>query len=152
MKKVNFGQALEALKQGKIVRRDGWPPARFIFLNKGAVDFSGGRPVDSNLNVSFRVLDIHGVDADLFEPADRGTITRFPSITMQVDPTRSQPGWVPTQEDLFSEKWEIPEDSKDEACGCEDCRPRLKDTIGTLGTSYGAVNGSRTAEGVSRHR
>lgn len=95
-----FGAAIEALKQGKRVSREGWNgKGMFVYLNRGSVDDSDGLPEAP------RTID--GVSALLFDLGDRGTVTRLPNINMRSASGSTVTGWLASQTDLLAEDWTV---------------------------------------------
>jgi len=104
MKYVNFGQAIEALKQGKVVKRDRWNGVNMsLVLKKGSRDIS-----DDTVDELPPGSDtIEGVPFDLFDVGDVGTITRLPNINMVNTNGRIVTGWLASQTDMLAEDWII---------------------------------------------
>lgn len=102
---LNFGQAIEALKEGKKVAREGWNgKGMFIYLNKGSID---GYEFDKLRGKEWPML-IGKVDCNLFEKGDKGTDTRMPNFYISnVD--KSYSTWVPSINDCLAEDWLIVE-------------------------------------------
>ena len=100
---MNFGQAIEALKQGQAVARHGWNgKGMYLFLNKGSHDFH------SKDGVNVEVVEhIDGVSATLFEGGDVDTITRLPNINMRAASGSIVTGWLASQTDMLAEDWRI---------------------------------------------
>jgi hypothetical protein len=85
MNELNFGQAVEALKQGKKVARKGWNgKGMFLFLIK----------YPKQLNV------------EIFTPKHEGTYELLPWIGMKTADNKFVP-WLASQTDILSEDWEI---------------------------------------------
>ena len=102
---MNFGQVIEALKEGKSVIRNGWNgKGMFIYLNRGSHDFSSkdGETVEI-------VSEIDGVSAVLFDGGDKGTVTRLPNLNMRTATGSTVTGWLASQTDLLAEDWGIVE-------------------------------------------
>lgn len=101
MKYLTFGEAIEALKQGKAVARSGWNgKSMSIFLNKGSYCFPD-KPID--------YFFIEGVSSKLFENGDNGTVTRLPNINMKTASGSTVTGWLASQTDMLAEDWLIVE-------------------------------------------
>ena len=95
MENLNFGEAIEALKDGKCVARNGWNgKGMYIYLNKGSVDALDGTHID-------------GISASLFETGDNGTITRLPNLNMRSANGSIVTGWLASQTDILAEDWII---------------------------------------------
>ena len=98
---MNFGLAIEALKAGKKVAREGWNgKGMFIYLNLGSVAFGADDEVtDDHL--------IDGISIKLFETGDTGTVTRLPNINMKTATGSTLTGWLASQTDILSDDWLI---------------------------------------------
>lgn len=98
---MNFGLAIEALKAGKKVAREGWNgKGMFIYLNLGSVAFGADDEVtDDHL--------IDGISIKLFEAGDTGTVTRLPNINMKTATGSTLTGWLASQADILSDDWLI---------------------------------------------
>ena len=98
-KNLNFGQALEALKSGKAVSREGWNgKGMILFLNQGNV----AEPMPINTD---GLTLIEGIRQDLFILGDVGTITRLPNINMKAATGSTVTGWLASQTDMLAEDW-----------------------------------------------
>lgn len=96
---MSFGQALQALRDGRRATRMAWgKPEAFVYLEKGS-----HAPIESGM-----LLSIEGIGADLFEVGDTGTVTRLPNISFQGTTKNIVRGWVPSQSDLLADDWYIP--------------------------------------------
>ena len=101
MKKlITFGEAIEALKEGKCVARNGWNGKNmYIYLNKGNVA--------KNPECDLEVTEIDGIPVELFENGDVGTITRLPNLNMRAASGSIVTGWLASQTDILAEDWII---------------------------------------------
>lgn len=94
-KGLNFGQALEALKTGKRVRRMGWNgKGMFLWL------LPAGR-------VPKAVIHDPGLRAVISEQIEGDTFDALPSIRMWTADRKVLTGWLASQTDMLSEDWEI---------------------------------------------
>jgi hypothetical protein len=92
-----FGQAIEALKKGNAVSRQGWNgKGMCIFLNKGSHTI----PQDQDLP-----NEIEGIRANLFEKGPHGTVTRLPNLNMKAATGSTVTGWLASQTDILAEDW-----------------------------------------------
>lgn len=108
MKKLNFGEAIEALKQGKTVARQGWNGKNmFIYLNKGSIDSSKVKTTSTEPYKSEILDNIEGVDGSLFELGPQGSTTRLPNLNMYTPSGSTVTGWLASQTDILSEDWLI---------------------------------------------
>ena len=99
MDNLNFGQALDALKQGKTVSREGWNgKGMCVFLNKGSHSFPDNQ-------VSHPTIE--SIKTELFENGDYGTTTRLPNLNMKAASGSTVTGWLASQTDLLAEDWMI---------------------------------------------
>lgn len=83
---LNFGQALEALKKGKRVQREGW----------------NGKGMHIFLEEHFEFL----IPAGAFKGQKR---KYEPVICMFTAQGTTQPGWLASQPDMLSEDWRVVE-------------------------------------------
>lgn len=78
---LNFGQALEAVKQGKKASREGWNgKGMFIWLN----DHLGCEQV---------------------VPDEKDSLPMLPCINMKTADNKSLTGWLASQTDMLSNDW-----------------------------------------------
>jgi len=83
---MNFGQAIEQLKQGKKVARKGWNgKGMFIVYTEG--------------------MSSHFVK--IGEDKYSKITTSLPYILMYTANKEYQPGWLASQADILSEDWEV---------------------------------------------
>ena len=90
---MNFGQALDALKNGAYITRKGWNGKdMFLWLKRGTV---------------IREEWCH--DATLLKLAmeNGGTIEALPTICMKTADNKVLTGWLASQTDMLSNDWEI---------------------------------------------
>jgi hypothetical protein len=89
---MNFGQAIEHLKQGNKVARAGWNgKGMFLVYIKGSVV----APYNSTPYHDNKIMDIDG------------KVTINPHIDMLTATGEMQPGWLASQTDMLAEDWEI---------------------------------------------
>lgn len=101
---MNFGEVIEELKKGSSAYRQGWNGKNmFIYLNKGALDFSN---LDRTSDYNEGDL-IEGVSVNLFESWDKGVVTRLPNINMQSAFGNTVTGWLASQTDILAEDWYV---------------------------------------------
>lgn len=94
---MDFGKAIEALKEGKRVARLGWNGKdMFIFLNRGSADRSLG---DQS--------HFDGIPSNLLDAGDVGTVTRLPNINMKAASGFTVTGWLASQTDILAEDWSV---------------------------------------------
>ncbi len=81
---MNFGQAIEELKAGKMVQREGWNgKGMHIYLEEG------------------RYLP-------LAVGIEKGTTRKYdPVICMYTAQGTHQPGWLASQADILAEDWQV---------------------------------------------
>jgi len=92
---LNFGEALEALKAGKKVAREGWNgKGMFLFLLPG-----GTVPTRAIHDPALRQVIEEQVGGDTFEALG--------SIRMFTADKKILTGWLASQTDMLSEDWVI---------------------------------------------
>jgi hypothetical protein len=93
----NFGAAIEAAKTGKRISRVGWNgKGMFVWVNKGSVDVTETAIVPEQIG---------GVNGDLFEIGDTGTITHMPNLNMKAADGSTVTGWLASQTDILANDW-----------------------------------------------
>lgn len=92
---ITFGEALEALKQGKRIAREGWNgKGMFLFLLP-----AGTVPVKAIHDPALRVVIEHEVGGETFEALG--------SIRMFTADKKILTGWLASQTDMLSEDWVV---------------------------------------------
>lgn len=108
--KLNFGQAIEGVNQGKKAFRAGWNgKGMFVYLNRGSVD----RTDDKSQFVTKQWRDhlIDGINPNLFDNGFEGTVTRLPNLNMKSATGSTLTGWLASQTDILAEDWNLVDDS-----------------------------------------
>lgn len=97
---MNFGNAIVALNNGHMVRRNGWNgKGMFIYKTVGNTVAKDFIPKFASLPSSVKkFLEAKGEDV-IFNP----------SITMYTALGEMQPGWLASQADILAEDWKIVE-------------------------------------------
>ena len=94
---MKFGEAIDAMKDGKCVARAGWNgKGMYVYLNRGS------RAHDADQGAFYE-----GVPASLFEMGDSGTSMRLPNINMHTAHQSIVTGWLASQTDILAEDWSI---------------------------------------------
>lgn len=94
---MDFGQAIEALKAGKRVAREGWNgKGLFIFMQV---------PAEINEEIVPKMQSLPQSVKDEF--AKRGGSIRYSNQMALVDPNNSITGWAPSSTDTLAEDWVI---------------------------------------------
>lgn len=92
---LNFGQAIEALKQGKRVSRQGWNgKGMFLFLLPAGI-------------VPTRVIHDPALKQVIEEQVGGDTFEALGSIRMFTADKKILTGWLASQTDMLSEDWVI---------------------------------------------
>lgn len=93
---MTFGQAIEAMKQGKKVSRRGWNgKGMYIWVMPG-----------STITNCPNIIDPHLKD---ISDANQGTVTFTGSVRMKTATGEVLTGWLASQTDMLSEDWTIVE-------------------------------------------
>lgn len=91
---LNFGQAIEALKEGKKVARKGWNgKGMFLFL------LPAGKIPKSVIHDGALASVVDQIEGDTFEALG--------SIRMWTADKKVLTGWLASQTDMLAEDWEI---------------------------------------------
>ena len=109
MSNLNFGQALEALKKGKLVARKGWNgKSMFLFIRPADKLTTSFIPNVKSLPQSVK----NWIDENIDDKVNTGEPglqeVHFGSyICMKAADNSIVNGWLASQTDLLSEDWEI---------------------------------------------
>lgn len=96
---MNFGRAMEAVKNGKRAKRSDWGKKEFVYLNHG----STAEKEYGYTRIAF------ALKRKLFDLGDKNTTTRLPNVNMAAKDGSTITGWTPSQTDMLAEDWEIEE-------------------------------------------
>lgn len=95
---MNFGQAIEALRQGKKVAREGWNGRGMWIVLMPSLYLPPYNTADIYRKVNDRTAKHIGED----KPLDSQ-----PYIAMWTAQGKWQPGWLASQADMLAEDWQI---------------------------------------------
>ena len=95
---MNFGQAVEALNEGKMVSRSGWN-GKGMFVYKTV-----GNTISKDFISKFASLPQSVKDFLLAKGED---VVFHANITMYTAQGEMQPGWLASQADILAEDWGI---------------------------------------------
>lgn len=87
---MKFGEALEAVKSGAKIARSGWNGANQFVIKAGGYSVDEARP-----------------GSDYERAGITGTFTIAPHLDLKNAQGVMQPGWVPSQGDLFADDWYV---------------------------------------------
>ena len=105
--RLTFGQAIEAAKIGRCIRRRGWNgKGMFVYVEKGSFDgpmrgFAVGEDVTQG-----HLSTQDGVSMGLFESCPAGSPVRLPHFCMKSASDAIVIGWLASQTDMLAEDWE----------------------------------------------
>jgi hypothetical protein len=106
---MNFGEALQILKQGGLVARAGWNGKRmFIFMRPGDTLKTSFIPQVKSLPESVKKWIDENID-DKVNPGETGlqNVVFTPYLCMKAADNSIVNGWLASQTDMLSEDWEI---------------------------------------------
>ena len=92
---MNFGKAIEALKEGKLVTRDGWDG---MFVMKQI-------PAEIGLDIIPRMQSVQQSAKDVL--INRGTTLKYENQMLIIKLDGTADSWVPSSSDVFAEDWVI---------------------------------------------
>ena len=93
--KQTFGQAIEAVKNGRAISREDWnDKGMLVYLHRGSTDRTGQ---DQS--------HYEGVAGALLDTGDTGTVTRLPNLNLKTAAGSTVTGWLASQTDLLAEDW-----------------------------------------------
>jgi hypothetical protein len=93
---LNFGQAIEALKAGKKVAREGWNGKGMFLIIAGGYSVPKDR-LRADTHISAAFLESEGAEEMKIEK----------HIDMWTAQNTYVPGWLASQTDMLSEDWQI---------------------------------------------
>jgi len=95
---MNFGQAIEALNEGKMVSRSGWNgKGMFVYKTVGNTVGKDFIPKFASLPQSVK---------DFLQKKDADVVFHS-SITMYTATGEMQPGWLASQSDILADDWGV---------------------------------------------
>ena len=94
---MNFGKAIEALKEGKLVTRDGWN-GKGMFVMKQI-------PAEIGLDIIPRMQSVQQSAKDIL--IDRGTTLKYENQMLIIKLDGTADSWVPSSSDILAEDWVI---------------------------------------------
>jgi len=103
----NFGQAIEALKEGKRVARKGWNGKGMFIFERPADVLEVGFIIDKVKSLPKSVKDFFKAQDEKEEPSERGIgRVKFGSyLCMYAADKTIVNGWLASQTDILSEDW-----------------------------------------------
>ncbi|MCG7492401.1 DUF2829 domain-containing protein [Thalassobius sp. Cn5-15] len=94
---MNFGQAIDAMKHGARVAREGWNgKGMCVYIVNGSFAPEGACDAERA-----------GIDKKLFELGDHDTSTRLPCVAMITAQGAILHGWLASQSDMLAEDWQL---------------------------------------------
>lgn len=96
---MNFGQAIEALKEGKLLQRTGWN-GKGMFIAKQI-------PATIGLDIIPKMQSLPQAAKDVL--IKRGQEINYANQMIIVNAEGRADSWVPSSSDIFAEDWEIVE-------------------------------------------
>ena len=100
VKGMTFSQALEAAKIGEKIQRAGWNGANQFVVMMGALYLPPFNTQGTDRKVNDRTAKWIGEDTPLDSQ---------PYFALKNAQNKWQPGWVPSQGDIFAEDWQVVE-------------------------------------------
>ena len=94
---MNFGKAIEALKEGKLVARDGWN-GKGMFVMKQI-------PAEIGLDIIPRMQSVQQSAKDIL--INRGTTLKYENQMLIIKLDGTADSWVASSSDIFAEDWTI---------------------------------------------
>lgn len=94
---MNFGQAIEALKEGKLVSREGWN-GKGMFIMKQI-------PAEIGLEIIPKMQSVQQSAKDVL--LARGTTLKYNNQMLIIKQDGTADSWVPSSSDVFAEDWNI---------------------------------------------
>ena len=96
-KNVNFGKAVEALKEGKLVYREGWHRIGTFVMKQ--------IPSEIGLDIIPKMQSVQQSAKDIL--INRGTTLKYENQMLIIKEDGTADSWVPSSSDIFAEDWII---------------------------------------------
>ena len=96
---MNFGQAIEALKEGKLVAREGWNGVGLFVMKQ--------IPAEIGLEIIPKMQSVQESAKQIL--VSRGTTLKYENQMLIIKPNGTADSWVPSSSDIFAEDWIIVE-------------------------------------------
>ena len=96
MQKMNFGQAIEALKQGKAIQREGWN-GKGLFVVKQV-------PAIIKANIIPNMQSLPQSAKNILMSREVPEI-KYTNQMLIINPDGRADSWVPSSSDVFAEDW-----------------------------------------------
>ena len=96
MKKMNFGQAIEALKQGKAIQREGWN-GKGLFVVKQV-------PAVIKANIIPNMQSLPQSAKNILMSREVPEI-KYTNQMLIINPDGRADSWIPSSSDVFAEDW-----------------------------------------------
>jgi len=94
---LSFGEALEAVKEGHKIAREGWNGKNMcVFLKMGNLSMPEGTTQEELVG---------GVPFMLFDKGPDGSVTRMPNLNMKAADGSTVTGWLASQTDMLAHDW-----------------------------------------------
>ena len=94
---MNFGQAIEALKQGKLVYRDGWNGSGMFIMKQ--------IPSEISLDIVPKMQSVQQSAKDVL--INRDTTLKYCNQMLIIKKDGTADSWVASSSDTFAEDWNI---------------------------------------------
>lgn len=106
---ITFGQAIEALKQGKRVAREGWNGKGMFIFQRPADELKVGFIINNVQTLPQSVKDFFKAEDEKEKPSEQGlTKVKFCSyLCMCAADGSIVNGWLASQTDILAEDWVI---------------------------------------------
>ena len=93
----NFGKAVEALKEGKLVYREGWHRTGMFIMKQ--------IPAEIGLDIIPKMQSVQQSAKDIL--INRGTTLKYENQMLIIKEDGTADSWVPSSSDVFAEDWII---------------------------------------------
>lgn len=94
---MNFGLAIEALKEGKLVARDGWN-GKNMFIMKQI-------PAEIGIDIIPKMQSVQQSAKDIL--ISRGTPLKYENQMLIIKQDGTADSWVASSSDIFAEDWYV---------------------------------------------
>jgi hypothetical protein len=109
MSKLSYGQALEAVKEGKLISRSGWNGKGMFVFMRPADELEVGFIIDKVKSLPQSVKDFYKRQDEKEMPSEQGLkkIMFTPYLCMKAADNSIVNGWLASQTDMLSGDWGV---------------------------------------------
>jgi len=98
---MNFGEAIEAMKAGKAIQREGWNGKGLFVIKQNPATLEG--------MIIDKLQNLPDDAKALIKKRDGVPVIKYTNQMLIINPDGRADSWVPSSSDVFAEDWRIVE-------------------------------------------